>query len=43
MDIPNDWGISNSFNILDLVEFHESEDIPNEIFSSPTPLENENS
>ena len=43
MDIPNDWGISNSFNISDLVEFHESEDIPNEMFSSPTPLENEDS
>ena len=43
VDIPNDWGISNSFNISDLVEFHESEDIPNEMFSSPTPLENEDS
>ena len=32
MDIPNDWGISNAFNISDLVEFHENEDIPNEIF-----------
>ena len=42
MDIPNDWGIFNSFNISDLVEFHENEDIPNEIFSSPTPLESEN-
>ena len=38
VDIPNDWGISNSFNISDLVEFHENEDIPNEMFSSPTPL-----
>ena len=41
MDIPNDWGISNSFNISDLVEFHENDDIPNEMFSSPTPLESE--
>ena len=41
MDIPNDWGTSNSFNISDLVEFHESEDISNEMFSSPT-LESEN-
>ena len=41
MDIPSDWGISNSFNILDLVEFHENDDIPNEMFSSPTPLESE--
>ena len=41
MDIPNDWGISNSFNISDLVKFHENEDIPNEMFSSPTPLESE--
>ena len=39
MDISNDWGISNSFNISDLVEFHENEDIPNEMFSSPPPLE----
>ena len=38
MDIPNDWGISNSFNISDLVEFHENKDILNEMFSSPTPL-----
>ena len=43
MDIPNDLGISNSFNISDLVEFHESEDIPNEMFSPHTPLENEDS
>ena len=42
VDIPNDWDISNSFNISDLVEFHESEDIPNEMFPSPT-LENEDS
>ena len=41
VDIPDDWGISNSFNILDLVEFHENDDIPNEMFSSPTPLESE--
>ena len=41
VDIPNDWGISNSFNILDLVEFHENDDIPNEMFSSPSPLESE--
>ena len=41
VDIPNDWGISNSFNILDLVEFHENENIPNEMFLSPTPLESE--
>ena len=43
VDIPDDWGISNSFNISDLVEFHESKDIPTEMFSSSTPLENENS
>ena len=43
VDIPHDWGISNSFNISDLVEFHESDDIPNDMFSSPTPLENEDS
>ena len=41
MDIPNDWGVSNSFNILDLVEFHENDDIPNDMFASPTPLESE--
>ena len=41
MDIPNDWGISNSFNISDLVEFHENDDIPNEMFSSPASLESE--
>ena len=39
MDIPNDWGISNSFNISDLVEFHENNNIPNEMFSSSTSLE----
>ena len=38
VDILDDWGISNSFNISDLVEFHENEDIPNEMFSSLTPL-----
>ena len=41
MDIPSDWGISNSFSISDLVEFHENDDIHNEMFSSPTPLESE--
>ena len=41
VDIPNDWGISNSLNILDLVEFLENDDIPNEMFSSPTSLESE--
>ena len=41
VDISNDWGISNSCNISDLVEFLENEDIPNEMFSSPTPCENE--
>ena len=41
VDIPNDWGISNSFNILDLVEFHENNDIPNEMLSSPASLESE--
>ena len=43
VDIPNDWGISNSFNISDLVEYHQSEEIPNDLFSSLTPLENEDS
>ena len=41
VDIPYDWGISNSFNILDLVEFHENTDIPSEMFSSPASLESE--
>ena len=41
VDIPNDWGISNSFNISDLVEFHENDDIPNVMFSSPASLESE--
>ena len=41
MSILDDWGTSNSFNILDLVEFHENEELPNEMFSSPTPLESE--
>ena len=35
VDTPNYWGISNSFNISDFVEFHKNEDIPNEMFSSP--------
>ena len=39
MDIPDVWGISNSFNISDLVEFHENNNIPNEMFSSSTSLE----
>ena len=43
VDIPYDWGISNSFNISDLIEFHENKDIPNDMFSSPIPLENEDS
>ena len=41
MDIPSDWGISSSFNVSDLVEFHENDDIPNEMFSSLAPLESE--
>ena len=41
VDIPNGWGISNSFNISDLVDFHENNDIPNEMFSSSTSLESE--
>ena len=41
MDITNDWGISNSFNISDLVDFHENDDIPNEMLSSLNPLESE--
>ena len=41
-DIPNDWGISTSFNISNLVEFHENYDIPNDISPSPLPLESEN-
>ena len=41
MDIPNFWGISTSFTILDLIEFHGNKDIPYEMFSSPTPLESE--
>ena len=41
VDIPNDWGISNSFNISDLLEFHENHDIPNDISPSPLPLESE--
>ena len=41
MDILNYCGISNSFTILYLVEFHENNDIPTEMFSSPTPLESE--
>ena len=41
MDISNDWGISNSFTISDLVKFHENEDLSYEKFSSPTPLESE--
>ena len=39
MDIHNDWGLSTSFTIPDLIEFQENKDIPNEMFSSPTPLE----
>ena len=41
MGILNYWGISTSFTILDLVEFHENNDILIEMFSSPTPLESE--
>ena len=41
MGILNYWGISTSFTILDLVEFHENNDILIEMFSFPTPLESE--
>ena len=35
------WGIPTSFTILELVEFHENNDILIENFSSPHPLESE--
>ena len=38
MVILNYWGISISFTILELVEFHENNDILIEKFSSPHPL-----
>ena len=41
MDILNYWGISTSFTISDLVEFHEHNETPIEKFSSPHPLESE--
>ena len=41
MGILNYWGISTSFTILDLIEFHEHNDTPIENFSSPHPLESE--
>ena len=37
----NYWGISISFTIFELVEFHENNHVPIENFSSPHPLESE--
>ena len=37
IDLPPEWNISNTFNVLDLIEFQGSPNIPSEMFE-PSPI-----